>query len=90
MIAAESAEQRIVSQLFSEGTLTPVGLAAMRREAELMRVRDYEQVATEAAAPVEDRPGYSRSVTVAGAGDGLKRVTVTVHWDSPTGKAVSD
>ncbi len=36
MIAAESAEQRIVSSLLDEGTLTPVGLAAMRRESELM------------------------------------------------------
>jgi len=36
MIAAESAEQRIVSKLLDEGTLTSVGLAAMRRESELM------------------------------------------------------
>ncbi|MBU0719593.1 MAG: hypothetical protein KJ749_15220, partial [Planctomycetes bacterium] len=36
MIAAESAEQRIVFKLLGEGTLTSVGLAAMRRESELM------------------------------------------------------
>jgi len=67
-----------------------VALSLLRREAELVRVRDYDRLADEPAAPVEDTPGYSRSVTVAGAGTGLKRVTVTVHWDSPTGKAVSE
>lgn len=36
MIAAEAAEQRLVSKLLNDGTLMPVGLAAMRRESELM------------------------------------------------------
>ena len=36
MIAAEAAEQRITSTLLNDGTLTSVGLAAMRRESELM------------------------------------------------------
>ena len=36
MIAAESAEPRIVSRLLNDGTLTAVGLASMRRESELM------------------------------------------------------
>ena len=36
MIAAETAEQRVISKLLNDGTLTPVGLAAMRRESELM------------------------------------------------------
>jgi hypothetical protein len=67
-----------------------VALSLLRQEAELVRVRNYQRIASEAAAPVEGKPGYSRSVTVAGAGDGLKRVTVTVHWDSPTGNAVSE
>jgi len=38
MIAAEFAEQRIVTKLLSDQTLTPVGLAALRRESELMGV----------------------------------------------------
>ena len=36
MIAAEAAEQRIVSKLLGEGTLTPAGLASFRRESEFM------------------------------------------------------
>ena len=36
MIAAEAAEQRIVSKLLGEGTLTPTGLASFRRESEFM------------------------------------------------------
>jgi len=36
MIAAESAEQQVISKLLNDGTLTSVGLAAMRRESELM------------------------------------------------------
>ncbi len=36
MIAAAVAEHPIVTKLLSDGTLTPVGLAAMRRESELM------------------------------------------------------
>jgi type IV pilus assembly protein PilB len=36
MIAAEAAEQRILARLFNEGTLTPAGLAALRRESEFV------------------------------------------------------
>jgi type IV pilus assembly protein PilB len=36
MIAAESTEQRIVSKLLAEATLTPKGLISLRRESELM------------------------------------------------------
>lgn len=36
MIAAETAEYRIVSKLSGDGTLTPVGLASLKRESELM------------------------------------------------------
>lgn len=36
MIAAATAEHTIVSKLLDAGTLTPVGLASMRRESELM------------------------------------------------------
>jgi len=35
MIAAATAEHRIVSQLVSDGSLTPIGLASMRRESEI-------------------------------------------------------
>ena len=35
MIAAATAEHRIVSQLLGDGTLTRVGLTSMRRESEL-------------------------------------------------------
>jgi len=36
MIAAEAAEQRIVSRLMGDGTLTSMGLATFRRESEVM------------------------------------------------------
>ena len=36
MIAAAAAEHKVVSKLLNEGTLTPVGLASMRRESEVM------------------------------------------------------
>ncbi len=36
MIAAEAAEQKIVAKLLNDTTLTPVGLASMRRESELI------------------------------------------------------
>jgi hypothetical protein len=36
MIAAATAEHRVVSKLLDEGTLTSVGLASMRRESEVM------------------------------------------------------
>ena len=35
MIAAEAAEQRVVSRLMGEGALTSIGLASFRRESEL-------------------------------------------------------
>ncbi|MGB2987181.1 MAG: GspE/PulE family protein [Phycisphaerae bacterium] len=38
MIAAATAEQQIVSRLLNDGMLTPVGLASMRRESELMGI----------------------------------------------------
>ena len=67
-----------------------VALSVLRHEAELMRMRDYHRLEDEAAVPLEDQPGYSRSLAVASAGDGLKLVTVTVHWESLTGNAVSE
>lgn len=42
MIAAEAAEQRILFKLLNDGTLTPVGLAAVRRESELMGLPPVE------------------------------------------------
>ena len=38
MIAAEVAEQRILTRLLNDKVLTPVGLASMRRESELIGV----------------------------------------------------
>jgi prepilin-type N-terminal cleavage/methylation domain-containing protein len=67
-----------------------VALSILRHEADLVHARGYSGVATEAPATVASQSGYERSITVTDAGSGLKLVTVTVAWDSPTGKAVSE
>jgi len=67
-----------------------VALSILRHEADLMHARGYSSLASEPQAPIEGQPGYERAITVADAGNGLKLVTVTVAWDSPTGKAVSE
>ena len=67
-----------------------VALSILRYQAELVRARGYESLASEPARPMADNPGYSRSLTVADVSAGLKLVTVTVSWVSPTGKSVSE
>ena len=67
-----------------------VALSILRHEAELVRARGYDSVATEATTPVAGAPGYSRSMTAVYVGGGLKWVTVTVYWTSPTGTSVSE
>jgi Tfp pilus assembly protein PilV len=67
-----------------------VALSLLRREVELVRARGYDALATEAAQALADAPDYSRSVTAVYAGGGLKLVTVTITWDSPTKDAVSE
>lgn len=67
-----------------------VALQLLRREVEVLRVRGYEPLEAEAEQPIPDNNEYTRSVAVVPDGDGLKRVTVTVHWDSPTGSRVSE
>jgi prepilin-type N-terminal cleavage/methylation domain-containing protein len=67
-----------------------VALSLLRQEAELARARGYDGVETIAAAPVTGAPAYTRSVTAAGHGGGLKLVTVTVTWESPTAGTVSE
>jgi prepilin-type N-terminal cleavage/methylation domain-containing protein len=67
-----------------------VALRILRRETELVRAAGYQRVATQVAAAVPDEPGCSRAVAVASAGTGLKRVTVTVTWTSPTGATASE
>jgi prepilin-type N-terminal cleavage/methylation domain-containing protein len=62
----------------------------LRREAELVQAQGYASVTDQAAAVIAGEPDYTRSVAVASAGDGLKRVTLTVSWDSPTGVNVSE
>ncbi|MBN1918209.1 MAG: hypothetical protein JW889_09885 [Verrucomicrobia bacterium] len=67
-----------------------VALQLLREEAELLKARGYDGVANEAADAVEGHTGYLRSVTATYVGGGLKRVTVTVSWDSPTGQTASE
>ena len=67
-----------------------VALSILRREAELVRARGYDALVTEAALALADEPAYNRSITVVYAGGGLKLVTITVYWTTPTGKAVSE
>lgn len=67
-----------------------VALSLLRQEAELAHARGYDRVENVAAAPVADQPAYSRSVAAADIGGGLKLVTVTVAWESPTAGAVSE
>ncbi len=62
----------------------------LRREAELVQAQGYGSVAAQAAAAVAGESDYTRSVAVASEGVGLKRVTVTVSWQSPTGKELSE
>jgi len=65
-------------------------LSLLRHEAALVKARGYESLANEAATSVAAEPGYARSLSVVYAGGGLKLVTVTVSWKSPTGKVVSE
>ena len=59
MIAAESAEQRVVSKLLNDGTLTTVGLTAMLRESELMGLPIVEGLqAHDVVSEVEDTHNY--------------------------------
>jgi Tfp pilus assembly protein PilV len=67
-----------------------IALSLLRREAELVRARGYDALATQAAEPLADAPAYSRAITAVYAGGGLKLVTVTITWDSPTKSAVSE
>ena len=67
-----------------------VALSFLRQEAELARVRGYRGAEDEPASPVEDNPAYSRSIAAADVGSGLKLVTVTVTWESPTVGSVSE
>jgi len=67
-----------------------VALELLREEAELVKARGYDGAASEAATAVEAHPEYVRSVTATYVGGGLKRVIVTVSWDSPTGQAASE
>jgi Tfp pilus assembly protein PilV len=67
-----------------------VALQILREQAELVRARGYDGAVNEAAATVGDHPGYSRSVTATYVGGGLKSVTVTVTWNSPTGQIASE
>jgi Tfp pilus assembly protein PilV len=67
-----------------------VALSILREQAERARVRGYNSLESQAAAAVDGQPGYSRSLEVASAGVGLRLVTITVFWDSPTGRPVSE
>ena len=67
-----------------------VALSILRCEADLVHARGYDSLASEPHSAVPDNPGYARSITVTDAGSGLKRVTVTVSWVSPTSKNVSE
>ncbi len=67
-----------------------VALSLLRQEAELTHARGYERIENVAAAPVADNPAYSRSVAAVNVGGGLKLVTVTVTWESPTAGPVSE
>jgi hypothetical protein len=67
-----------------------VALSILRREADLVHARGYDNLASELLKPVPDSPGYGRSITVADAGTGFKLVTVTVSWKSSTDKEVSE
>ena len=67
-----------------------VALSILRNEAALVRARGYQNLTSLAAAPVESDTDYSRSIAVTNAGSGLKEVTVTVSWESPTGRTASE
>ena len=67
-----------------------VALSILREQVELAKARGYSGLDDEAASAVDGQPGYSHSLDVMNAGNGLKLVTVTVLWNSPTGLEVSE
>lgn len=67
-----------------------VALEIVRNRAATLHTRGYDTLENEPVAPIPDNPGYSQSITVTAAGAGLKLVTVTVYWQSPTGIQVSE
>jgi Tfp pilus assembly protein PilV len=80
-----------LGRLCSDADATRVAaLQILREQAELVKARGYDGVSEAAATAVEGHAGYTRSIAASYVGGGLKRVTVTVSWDSPTGTTASE
>lgn len=67
-----------------------VALSILREQAALVKARGSAALEDQVATALDEHPGYWQALDVTNAGDGLKLVKVTVSWNSPTGREVSE
>jgi type II secretory pathway pseudopilin PulG len=69
----------------SDTESTMIAANLLQSKMEEIRALSFDQIASEAKAPVENSPGFQRAVSITSPYPKLKKIKVTVYWKQSGG-----